>query len=64
MLKNFKDRIQRGFIRREDGAVTVDWVVLVAMVIALCVAVFTAMSNNALSLGDNAAKFMSEKTFD
>ena len=49
------------FIRKEDGAVTVDWVVLVALVITLCVAIFTAMSNATDILSDRAATYMSEK---
>lgn len=64
MLKTFKSRILRSFLRREDGAVTADWVVLVALVLAMCMAIYTAMSNNALSLSDNTAKFMSDKSFD
>ncbi|WP_010139706.1 Flp family type IVb pilin [Oceanicola sp. S124] len=54
----------RRFLRREEGAVTVDWVVLVAMVIALCMFIYTAMADSTLALGDRTADFMSEKTFD
>ncbi|MBR9764981.1 MAG: hypothetical protein GYB53_16015 [Rhodobacteraceae bacterium] len=52
------------FLRRDDGAVTVDWVVLVAMVIALCMFIYSAMAENALSLGESTAGYMSDKTFD
>ena len=38
------------FLRDEDGAVTVDWVVLTAAVVGLGVAVLTAVSGGATSL--------------
>lgn len=43
------------FCRDEDGAVTVDWVVLTAAVVGLAIAAYTAISDNALTLIDTAA---------
>ena len=49
-------RILRNFIQSEDGAVTVDWVVLTALVVGLAVAAFTAIDqgNSDLALGIQA----------
>ncbi len=49
-------RILRNFIQNEDGAVTVDWVVLTALVVGLAVAAFTAIDqgNSDLALGIQA----------
>jgi len=41
------------FIRDEDGAVTVDWVVLTAAVVGLGIAVLTAVSNGAETMAEN-----------
>lgn len=37
-----------GFMKSEDGAVTVDWVVLTAAIVGLGIAVITTVSNGAL----------------
>jgi len=37
-----------GFLKSEDGAVTVDWVVLTAAIVGLGVAVIGSVSNGAL----------------
>lgn len=39
------------FLEDESGAVTVDWVVLAAMVVAMAVAVFTVVTQETMSLG-------------
>ena len=41
------------FARDEDGAVTVDWVVLTAAVVGLGIAVLTAVSNGAETMAGN-----------
>ncbi|MBM1221558.1 hypothetical protein JQU17_11695 [Ponticoccus sp. SC2-23] len=41
------------FIRDEDGAVTVDWVVLTAAVVGLGIAVLTSVSNGAEQMAEN-----------
>ncbi len=46
------------FFRKEDGAVTVDWVVLTAAVVALGVAAGIAMTNGTTSLSDNIWAYM------
>ena len=38
------------FFQNEDGAVTVDWVLLTASVIGLCIAVFLVVSSGAANL--------------
>ena len=43
------------FRQDEDGAVTVDWVVLTAAVVGLAVAAYTTIETNSQALIDNAA---------
>jgi len=43
------------FLKSEQGAVTVDWVVLCAGIVALAVAIFTAMETGTLDLTDSIA---------
>lgn len=43
------------FVRDEDGAVTVDWVVLTAAVVGLAIAAFTSIESSANSLKDQIA---------
>lgn len=40
------------FSNEEDGAVTVDWVVLTAAIVGFCIAAYTAMENSTLGLRD------------
>lgn len=51
------------FIRDEDGAVTVDWVVLCAGIVAMAVAIFTSMETGALGLTDGVESYLSGWTF-
>jgi Flp pilus assembly pilin Flp len=46
------------FLKNEHGAVTVDWVVLCAGIVALVVAIFTSMQTGALGLADSIKLFM------
>ncbi len=46
-------RIIKAFLAREDGAVTVDWVVLCAAVVALSAIGMNKIAGNTLDLGDN-----------
>lgn len=39
------------FFRSEDGAVTVDWVVLTAAIVGLSVAVFTVITRDSVQVG-------------
>ena len=48
MIKFFKN-----FTKDEDGAVTVDWVVLTAAVVGLGIAGVTAVNNGVVGLADN-----------
>ncbi|MBW4983776.1 MULTISPECIES: hypothetical protein [unclassified Mameliella] len=45
----------KNFRKDEDGAVTVDWVVLTAAVVGLAVAAYTTIETNSQTLIDNAA---------
>ncbi|MCE0504418.1 MULTISPECIES: hypothetical protein [unclassified Roseivivax] len=50
------------FRKDEDGAVTVDWVVLTAAVVGLAVAAYSGLSGQALDLiGDAAADVDAEQ---
>lgn len=46
------------FFKSEHGAVTVDWVVLCAGIVALVVAIFTSMQTGALGLAGSIKLFM------
>ncbi len=49
------------FVDAEDGAVTVDWVVLTASVVALGVMVVTLLTGNMGSVGARVNSFMSSQ---
>ena len=46
------------FLKSDDGAVTVDWVVLTAAVVGLGVAVSIAITTGAVDLSDSIWTFM------
>ncbi|SHI66359.1 hypothetical protein SAMN05444000_102191 [Shimia gijangensis] len=45
----------KNFRKDENGAVTVDWVVLTAAVVGLAVAAYTAIESKTLDLANSAA---------
>jgi len=45
----------KNFRNDEDGAVTVDWVVLTAAIVGLGIAVLTSVGTGAVTTSDNAA---------
>lgn len=47
MRKHFK-----AFKDDEDGAVTVDWVILTAGIVGFCIAAYTVVENSTLGLRD------------
>lgn len=47
------------FARDEDGAVTVDWVVLTAAVVGLGIAVAAAVKSGATAMGENISTELS-----
>ena len=49
------------FLRAEDGAVTVDWVVLTALVVALTVLAVDQMQTGTTGLTDNTATYMTNQ---
>ncbi len=53
MIKFFKN-----FSKDEDGAVTVDWVVLTAAVVGLAVAAYSSIEGGAEDLTSNTASYM------
>ncbi len=54
----------KNFRKDEDGAVTVDWVVLTAAVVGLAVAAYSLIETNSLALIDAAAgRVATENTF-
>ena len=48
----------KNFRNDENGAVTVDWVVLTAAVVGLAVGAYTALDNNIEALANGAATTM------
>ena len=48
----------KNFRRDEDGAVTVDWVVLTAAVVGLAVAAYTSIETGASDLTNNPNTFL------
>jgi Flp pilus assembly pilin Flp len=57
-LVNFFNR----FKKDEDGAVTVDWVVLTAAIVGLGIAVLTSVSGGTTSLADKVSSSLSGMT--
>lgn len=51
----------KNFRKDEDGAVTVDWVVLTAAVVGLAVAAYSSIESGATSLTDATSDFLSEQ---
>lgn len=56
-LKKFLAR----FHRNEQGAVTVDWVVIVAGVVALSITVFALVETQATGLADSTADYIADR---
>ena len=52
----------KNFRKDEDGAVTVDWVVLTAAVVGLAVAAYSSIESGATNLTDATSTFMGEQT--
>ena len=50
------------FSRDEDGAVTVDWVVLTAAIVGLGIAVLTSVSGGTTSLADKISSELNAMT--
>ena len=53
----------KSFLAEENGAVTVDWVVLTAAIAGLVVLISSAMQDGALGLADALASYMSNWDF-
>ncbi|MBS0564911.1 MAG: hypothetical protein JSR87_10670 [Proteobacteria bacterium] len=62
-MMNFAKRV-RAFRRAEDGAVTVDWVVLTASVIGLVLIAMQGLRGNMTSVGQKAGDFLSSNTIN
>jgi Flp pilus assembly pilin Flp len=50
----------RSFRKNDDGAVTVDWVVLTAAVVGLAIASFASIQTGGKAVGDNVGEFLTE----
>ncbi|PQV57376.1 hypothetical protein LX70_01179 [Defluviimonas denitrificans] len=59
MRIKFKD-----FTSEDDGAVTVDWVVLTASVCGLVVLAIAGLQGNMTSIGENAGNILSNLTIN
>jgi len=57
-MKQFHNR----FVKSEDGAITVDWVVLVALIIGLSAALILAMRTGLDNFGGNVDQALSTAT--
>ncbi|SLN50660.1 Flp family type IVb pilin [Roseisalinus antarcticus] len=55
-------KILAKFRRDEDGAVTVDWVVLTAAIVGLGIAVMSSIGTSTASLGDKISSQLDEQT--
>ena len=53
-------RVQK-FIRDESGAVTVDWVVLTAAIVGLCIAIFAGLGNDTYDYSERIGTHMSSQ---
>lgn len=56
MLNKFKN-----YMKAEDGAVTVDWVVLTAAVVALAVIAIATISGGTGSVGTNVGDYLTAR---
>ncbi|PJE32496.1 hypothetical protein PSM7751_01604 [Pseudooceanicola marinus] len=54
----------KNFRKNESGAVTVDWVVLTAAVVALGGAAYSAISSGVTDMGENVSTAMDEGTIN
>ncbi len=52
----------KNFCNDEDGAVTVDWVVLTAAIVGLGIAVLTSVGGGTTALGDKISSSLSAAT--
>ncbi len=52
------------FISNEDGAVTVDWVVLTAAVCGLALASFASIQQGSQSVGNNVEGYLTDTTIE
>jgi Flp pilus assembly pilin Flp len=52
----------KNFRNDEDGAVTVDWVVLTAAIVGLGIAVLTSVGNGTTALGDKISSQLAAQT--
>ena len=55
-------KLAQNFKRDEDGAVTVDWVVLTAAIVGLGIAVLTSVSGGTTSLADKISSELAGTT--
>jgi len=61
-MKVFKRDMR--FLAAEDGAVTVDWVVLTASVVSLVLVAMAGLKGNMTSIGQKTEQFLSSATIN
>ena len=54
----------KSFLKNEDGVITVDWVVLTAIVCGLAVVAVGAIYNGSDAMGNNVEVFLTETTLE
>ncbi|MFC6637250.1 hypothetical protein GV827_12835 [Sulfitobacter sp. JBTF-M27] len=52
----------KSFLKSEDGAVTVDWVVLTAAVVSLAVVAIFAIQGSTDDVGDGVGTYLTDST--
>ncbi|MDF1717322.1 MAG: hypothetical protein P1U75_11725 [Antarcticimicrobium sp.] len=57
-------KVIKRLARDERGAVTVDWVVLTAAVVALCGLAIAALQEASGGLGENVGEYLADKEFE
>lgn len=53
--------VLRKFLTADDGAITVDWVVLTAGIVTVIVLSYNAMRDDTVSLADNIGSYMATR---
>lgn len=51
----------KSFYSNEDGAITVDWVVITAAVCGLAIASFASIQQGSKSVGNNVGEYLTDK---
>ncbi len=58
------DCTEKSFLLNEDGAVTVDWVVLTAACVGLALAAMFSISNGTQAFGESVQAYLTDTTVE